>query len=250
MAVESSTFCMAAGDNCLLYCPHNQLTLLNANGQKLFTVKRKFSVLDICWSSYLKQFLILSSSNTLHSLDVHTGQCVKVIEFSRDNIRSCTCYSETLMVSNYDHKSFIDVYELRSDYKLVESYELPVLGRKNQYLEMIRLSETYLGVMLNQYDIKRNWFELRQPDDMSVLHSIDLMYNDYVHLVVALPKNEFLIHAHEGDELLVLAKNGVLKPPIKPYAAEKGIVSTAFINDKSCFVIQTKEPEQLHFHNL
>jgi hypothetical protein len=53
------------------------------------------------------------------------------------------------MVSNYDHKSFIDVYDLRSDYKLIESYELPVLGRKNQYIEMIRLNETYLGVMLN-----------------------------------------------------------------------------------------------------
>jgi WD40 repeat protein len=250
MAVESSDFCMTASNNCLLYCSHKQLTLIDANGQELFIVKRNFSVLDICWSSYLDQFLILSTENTLHSLDVRTEKLVRTTKFSRNNIRSCTCYSETLMVSNYDHKSFIDVYDLRSDYKLIESYELPVLGRKNQYIEMIRLNETYLGVMLNQHDIQRNWFELRRPDDMSVLYSTDLVYNDYVHHVVALPKNEFLIHVHEGKEILVLVKNGAFKPPIKPYIAEKGMVSTAFINDKKCLVIQTNEPRELHFYDL
>ncbi len=76
------------------------------------------------------------------------------------------------------------------------------------------------------------------------------MYNDYVHPVVALPKNEFLIHVHEGKDLSVLAKNGVIKPPIEPYTADKGIVSTAFINDKRCLVIQTNEPRELHFYDL
>ncbi|CAF0873591.1 unnamed protein product [Adineta steineri] len=125
-----------------------------------------------------------------------------------------------------------------------------VLGRKSQYLEMIRLSETNLGIMLNQHDIERNWFELRQPDDMSVLHSTDLVYNDYVHRVVALPKNEFIINVHGGNELSVLIKNRVLKPSIQPYTADKGIVSTAFISDKNCLVIQTNEPRELHFYDL
>lgn len=250
MVIESSDFHMAASHNCLLYCPVKRLSLINSNGEELFTVTRNFDVLHICWSSYLGQFLILSTENTLYSLDPHTKQFVRVTKFSRNKIRSCTCYAETLMVSNYDHKSFIDVYDLRSDYKLIKSYELPVSGEENQYLEVICMNETYLGVMLNQHTIQRNWFELRRPDDMSILYSTGLVYNDYVHRVVALPKNEFAIHAHDGKELLVLVKNGTLKLTIKPYPAAKGMVSTAFINDTNCFVIQTNEPRELHLYDL
>jgi hypothetical protein len=250
MTIGPADFPLATSEHGFLYCPHKHLTLINTIGQELFTVKRSFGILDICWSSCLNKFFILSTANTLHSLDVDTRQLTRVIEFSRANIRSCTCYSETLMVSNYDHKSFIDVYSLGSDCQLTESYELPILGRKNQYVEIIRLSATYLGVMLNQHDIERNWFELRRPDDMSVLHSIDLLYNEYVHRIIVLPNNEFLIHAHGGEELFVLAKNAPLAAPIKPNAAQSKIVSTAYISNQKCFMIQISEPRGLHFYDL
>ncbi|CAF1441260.1 unnamed protein product [Adineta ricciae] len=232
---ESCVSTLAASDQSLLCCSSESLTLMNVQDQSLFTVKQSFAILDVCWSSCLRQFLILSDTNALYSLN---------------NVRSCTCNTRTLMVANYDYKSFIDVYDLKSTYKLIESYELPVMGKSNQYIEMIRLSETYLGIMLNQFSNKRNWFELRSTDDFSVLHSIDLEYNDYVHRLIVVPNDEFLMHVHGGKELMMLTKNGIAKRDVHPNSAKKEIMSIAFVGTEKCFIISTNKPSELHFYSL
>ncbi|CAF1470104.1 unnamed protein product [Adineta ricciae] len=247
---ESCISPLAASDQSLLCCSSESLTLMNVQGQSLFTVKRSFAILDVCWSSCLRQFLILSDTNALYSLSDQTRKLSKIVVFNRNNVRSCTCNTRTLMVSNYDHKSFIDVYDLKSSYKLIESYELPVMGKSNQYVEMIRLSETYLGIMLNQFSNKRNWFELRNTDDFSVLHSIDLEYNDYIHRLIVVPNDEFLMHVHGGKELMMLTKNGIAKLDVHPNSAKKGIMSIAFVGTEKCFIISTNEPSELHFYSL
>ena len=153
------------------------------------------------------------------------------------------------MISNYDEKSFIDVYSLDKNYRKIESYELPLVGKRNQYIELIRLNETYLGILLNQFEISRNWFELRQPDDMSVLHSIDLVYHDNIHRLIVLPCNEYLIHAHGGEEFILLTDRISRRLTIRSYVADKKLLSMAFISNPRCLVLNTEQPQELHFYD-
>ena len=115
---------------------------------------------------------------------------------------------------------------------------------------MIRLSETYLGIMLNQFSNKRNWFELRSTDDFSVLYSIDLEYNDYVHRLIVVSNDKCFMHVHGRKELMMLTKNGIAKLDVHPEAAKKGILSIGFVCTEKCFVISTNEQSELHFYSL
>ncbi|CAF1356796.1 unnamed protein product [Adineta steineri] len=214
-------------------------------------------------------FLGKSGTRTLFSIECINGKSIKKHSYFSESEKEIVLLPGTFFevigqVNPAEGLHIIHLKEIQPPFQLLKlpliqqpvatqtkgKHELYILGRKNQYLELIRSNGTHLGFMLNQHDIERNWFELRRPEDMSVLHSADLIYNDYVHRVMALPNTEFLIHTHDGKQLFVLDKNGSLKPPIKSYANKKGIVSTAFIKDVKCFVIQTNEPRELHFYDL
>ncbi|CAF4117251.1 unnamed protein product, partial [Adineta steineri] len=99
---------MGANDDYLLFSSQDDLLLVDKQGaQKLKTeLDHQFEMHDICWASYLNQFLILvnegSSKDCLHSLYItgnETGKLKETKKFDQEMI-SCTSYNDIFLINS------------------------------------------------------------------------------------------------------------------------------------------------------
>lgn len=243
---------MACNDKYFLVCPKNKLALLDAEGKEHFNVHRNFEVYDICWSTYLKRFLILSEKD-LYSLDLtrQTPLMIEIAQFTRD-MDECTCYDNIfMMISDYGG-AVIEVWDMKLQWKVIKFYKQPESCKKGQGICTIKFSSNgmHLGVTLTEPRIGKAYFQLRNWQDMKVLKVVELpFYEGFCnHYILALPSEKFLIHKYSEKEMFLFDSNGQQKQIIR-YA--KGICSVALLtNDKNCLAVQTSQPDELHFHDI
>ena len=65
---------MGANDEYLLFPGSDHFPLIDKQGQEKLRIERNFDEQDICWSAYLDQFLILTTSGPLRSFDITPGK--------------------------------------------------------------------------------------------------------------------------------------------------------------------------------
>jgi hypothetical protein len=243
---------MASNDEYFLVCPKNKLCLLDTQGEEHMNIKRNFEVNDICWSNYLKQFLILSDRD-LYSLDLtrKTPLIAEISQFACD-MDECTCYDNIFIVINDCGGPIIEVWNMEMNWKLIRRYEEPISRNQYQGICSLRFSSSgmYLGVTLTEPFIQKAYFQLRNWQDMNVLQIVEQpFYEGYCnHYILSLPNDEFLVHKYSEKELFFFNSNGQRKQMIQ---YPKRIRSTALLmNDKNCFVIQTNRSNELHFYDL
>ncbi|CAF1396758.1 unnamed protein product [Adineta steineri] len=243
---------MASNDEFFLICPKNKLCLYDVQGKEQLNIKRDFNVSDICWSTYLKTFLILSDSD-LYSLDLtrSTPLMIEISGFGRD-MDECTCYDNIFMVISDFGGEVIEVWDMNMNWKSIRRYESPISREEDQGISSIRFSSSgmYLGVTLTEPFIEKAYFQLRNWQDMKVLQIVEQpFYEGYCnHYMLALPNDEFLVYKYSEKEIFFFNSNGQLK---QRFQYSKRICSTALLmNDKNCLVIQTSRPDELHFYDL
>jgi hypothetical protein len=167
---------MASNDRYLLYFPQNRVSIINENGEEQRTINCNFYPRDVCWSSYLNRFLILTYDE-IHLLDVKGSGQLPAYEFTR-GMQSCTCYDQTLLLVP-SIGSFLEEYNL-SSWKLIRTHKPPVSCSKHQDIQLIRFNSTgtHLGLLIRgknddsheQYFVLHNW-----NDKMKLVHcSINL----------------------------------------------------------------------------
>jgi hypothetical protein len=241
---------MAANDDCLLYYSiYAGLTLLDAKGKEQFTVHRAFSESDICWSSYLNLFLLVSEK-VLYSLDASTQKILKVNDFIT-MMNSCTCSENTLMVTTANTGSSIEVFDMKANFKLIRTFEPPLSCQTDQRISSIRLNtnRSHLGATLTESE--QQWFELRDSKDMTVLQKVDsLTAHHLTYNLQVLPNDEFFVYSCYTKDSYRINNNGRLKEIIRPSVAEKAITFTNFIPNDKCLVLQMARPRQLVFYDL
>lgn len=93
-------------------------------------------------------------------------------------------------------------------------------------------------------------FELRRPNDMAVLQTVQ-MRTDYavISWLVALPNEEFLANISVKKKSYLIDSNGQLKEEIDYNKEKRLILSTTLINER-CLVVKTENPCELRFYNL
>ena len=254
MAVNSNNNdLLCCSEHC---CPENCFLLIGNQGNTMQHIQRKFKVSDMCFSSFLNQFLILSykPDRRLYSLDPSTHDLKQIQNFSR-TIWSCTCYDETLVVSEGDLGSKIEVYDLRkNDWKPVRTVTAPSSCEVDQQIEKIRYNSdgSRLGVILRQGSQSNyyHWFELRNPNDMTVLSTIKTnLGNDQWCWLLALPNQQFLATLWRKKRLFLLDSHGELQETTEYDNNVIYLNSTVLVDDK-CLVVQTWKPNELRFYNL
>ena len=241
---------MCTNDNYLLYCPEGYLSLLNDQGHQISKIKRNFNVMDICWSSYLNQFLVLEDGGKLYSMDVNDGATKQLKQIKTFDIRmkSVTCYEETFIVSSADHGSFIEEYNL-SDWKLVRKHKPPYTCQANQMIWQMKLnsSGSRLGIILQNKDNRCHTFELRNRNDMKMVHVVEIG-NNLSYSLLSLPDQQFFINTLIEKKHFLIDPNGYVKETIT-YVDAALIISTVLMNRKS-LIIQTMQPNELRFYDL
>ncbi|CAF0927815.1 unnamed protein product [Adineta steineri] len=243
---------MASNDEYFLVCPEGELCLLDTQGNKHRSLKRTFNVSDICWSAYLKQFLILSDEH-LYSFDMtrETALMIEISQFAR-YMDECTCYDNIFMVVSDFGGSIIEMWDMTKNWQSIKRYKPPISRKEGQGICSIRFSSSgaHLGVTLTEPRIVKAYFQIRNWQDMIVLHTVEQpFYEGYCnHYMLALPNDEFLVYKYSQKKLSFFHSNGQQKQTIQ-YA--KGVCSVSLVpNDKNCLAIQTSRPDQLHFYDL
>ncbi|CAF1182846.1 unnamed protein product [Didymodactylos carnosus] len=247
MSINRDCSSMDGNEKYLVYCPKRSLSLLNEQGNEKLHIRRDYEVWDICWASYLSQFLILSPT-VLYLLDITASKTQQIKGFSQP-MWSCTCYEETFIVSSCSEAALIEEYSL-SNWKPKRTYHPPLSCQENQYIRCIRFSSsgTHLGVMLSDknHPNYRLVFELRGSNDMNVLQVTDIGVDRNCWLL-SLPNRQFLVNTLKSKKFYLLDSNGQLKETI-PYDA-KQIWSTASFNG-TFLLIQTEDPSELRFYDI
>lgn len=243
-------------DNSLLYCSEDSFTLIDEQQNRILNIQREFKVSGMCFSSFLKQFLILGfkPDYTLYSLDSSTHELTQVKKFSRA-MWSCACYDKTFIISEGDNGSRIEVYDLcADDWNPVKKFTAPLSCEADHQIEKIRFNSdgSRLGVILrqgSQYNY-HYWFELRNSSDMTVILKSKIGPNsdDWCWLL-ALPNQEFLATLWRQKKLFLFDLNGQLKETTKYDKNVKYLNSIALVNDK-CLVVQTWQPDEICFYNF
>ncbi|CAF3606844.1 unnamed protein product [Rotaria sp. Silwood1] len=235
--INSEQDLIAANDKYLLYCASNSLCLVDEQGHEKLNIKREFGIHDICWSSYLNRFLILSwSKPKLYLLDINlsrttTKHLVRVKEFAT-YMESCTCDDETLMVSSTGKGSVIEVYSM-FNWNLIRIFKPPVSCKENHSVDKIRFNSDGLriGVTIRAEQQKSNykyWFEIRNPRNMHVLHIVDLNSKKWARLVT-LPNQQFLISS--ARKIALVDSDGKITENT-PFDTTTETLSIALMNEK------------------
>jgi hypothetical protein len=249
---------MVATDKYLLYFPLNRISILNEDGEEQWTIHRDLGPRDLCWSSYLNRFLVLTYDK-VYLLDVMDTSNLPSYEFTR-GMWSCTCYGETLLVKP-SIGSFLEEYSL-SSWKLIRTHKPPVSCSKNQDIHSIRFNSTgtHLGLIIcatedchyKYYFALHNWkdqMQLVQP-----VIDLDLLSSNFYPNFLSLHNQQFLVYSTHNQLTLHLINDstGELIESIDlSYYDTKLASSMAFINgdgDKKTAVIRTGK--ELRFHNL
>jgi hypothetical protein len=227
---------MAAYKNYLLYCPNDDVQLLDEEAGERMKMTLEFDIDDICWSSSLNQLLVLSKKE-LYSLNLDTREVILLTIF--DNVWSqFTINDDTLIVSISNRETNMEVYRL-TDWKLLQKFKPPVSVKDNQYPTQIQFNSSGTQLAVALAGGNQRVFELRNPNDMTVLHSVDLGHFNgctSCHMCY-LPNDEFLVNAFLENQIALIDSNGNLKKNMV-YNSGKIMSATLINGDKKCFVLR------------
>ena len=245
-------------NNTLLCCPDKTFLLIDEQGNKLLNIERNFKVSDMCFSSFLQQFLILSmdpDDYTLYSLDPSLRDLKQIIKSSRI-MWTCTCFNTIFIISEAykDSGSNIIVYDLSKDWTPIKTFTTPLSCKADQQIEKIRFNNdgSRLGMLLRQKRERdyQYWFELRDPIDMTVVVKTSIKPdNDTWCWLLALPNQQFLATIWRQKTFFLFDSNGQLQETSRYNKNVKFLNSVALLNNK-WLVVQTWKPDELHFYKL
>ncbi|CAF1199949.1 unnamed protein product [Adineta steineri] len=248
--IENGHAAMAANERFLVYFAKQVLVVIDRNGNERLKLNRLIDPLDICWSSYLNKFLIIGNAGR-YSLDPEVG--VEDIQTPTSDTRfgrCITCYDKTCLIVN--NKSLIEEYELPT-WLLKKTFSPPQSWKATRTISRIRFSSngSHVGVVISEGRSDRHFsFELRRPNDMAVLQTVQ-MGTDFsaIAWLLALPNEEFLVNTVIKKKFYLIDSNGQLKEEINYDKNSQWILSTTLMNER-CIVVKTGDPCELRFYDL
>ncbi|CAF1003660.1 unnamed protein product [Adineta steineri] len=248
--IENGHAAMAANERFLVYFAKQILVVIDRNGNERLKLNKFIDPYDICWSSYLNKFLILGKIGR-YGLDLEVGvEDIQTTESDNGFGRCITCYDKTCLIVY--QKSLIEEYELPT-WLLKKTFSPPQSWKATQTISRIRFTSngSHVGVVISEGSLDRHFsFELRRPNDMAVLQTVQ-MGTDFsaIAWLLALPNEEFLVNTVIKKKFYLIDSNGQLKEEIDYDNNGRLIVSTTLINER-CLVVKTENPWELRFYDL
>ncbi|UJR07073.1 hypothetical protein I4U23_011361 [Adineta vaga] len=227
---------MATDGQYLLCFPKGKLSLIDAQGKEHLSINRDFMAIDVCWSSYLNQFLICSLDELyLFKTESENEKLIEVMKFNK-KVSAATCFDQTLFVC-FSHK-IIEVYSMQqTNWKLLQRFDPPLTCNfdADEIIADLKFNSdgSYLAVAIGGTKNVQNQLQLRSPTDLTVLHRLDL--DSGIHCLHSLPNNEYLLHAFLDKELFLINADGKMKQKLR---YDRLIESVGLIVNEKCLVIQ------------
>ncbi|CAF1179472.1 unnamed protein product [Didymodactylos carnosus] len=249
ITVDGDYGSMGVSDMTLLYCGKDTLCLTDRTGHKTNTLQSGgLAVWDICWSSFLDRFLIVTP-RTLRSLNVQTKEVTQIKQVSDKNKADfcrCTCSNQTLLVSFEHRGSVVEEWNMSGEWKMMRRWQPPVSCQQNEWICEIGFScdGSRIGVAVwvdDQYD------QVQVRDrSMNILNNITFpCHLAFGYFLLSLPSGQWLTHEVKNKELRIIDGDGILQQTL---TYDKSVRTTALLGQR-CLVIRTNDNE-LCFHDL
>ncbi|CAF3245245.1 unnamed protein product [Rotaria sp. Silwood2] len=172
-------------------------------------------ILDMCWSSTINSFIIITKKNEIFLIDENLAsiKCIKTIK--KKQWQSCTCSDESLFLVMNDYSSNIFQFNLLLSFHFIKQWESPETCNYDELIHSIVYNNGTLAlIILEKFDTSKR-IELRSSSTLEKLWSLtfDTMHSigRKIYRVCLLTYNEWLVIDHNNSCLLHVSKDGELK---------------------------------------
>ncbi|CAF1397409.1 unnamed protein product [Didymodactylos carnosus] len=209
--VDGDYWAMRASEMNLLYCGKDTLCLTDRAGHMTNALRwSEAFVFDICWSSFLDRFLILTPT-TLHSLNVQTSEVTQIKQVSdkkKADFWRCACSNQTLLVNIRENGSVVEEWDMSGEWRMMTRWHPPLSCQQNERIIDIRFScdGSHIGVTVcvnGQY----NQFHVRDRS-MNILNNITFPWLEYGYVLLSIPNGQWLTHEARNEQLHMVSRDG------------------------------------------
>jgi hypothetical protein len=171
-------------------------------------------ILDMCWSSTLNSFIIISKEELFFVNENLTSiQLIETIE--KKEWWSCTCSDTTLFLSTNELGSNIFAFSLLPSFRLIEQWKSPESCKSNEHIHNIAYNNETLALIIADTSNNNIRIELRSSTTLDEFWSLPLdikgVRGGIVYRVCPLRCDEWLVLDHNNSRLLNISKDGKLK---------------------------------------
>ena len=211
--LDDSSKILCTNERYLLVHHDSNLCLLD---KELNIVREKSwtngSIMDICWSSTLARFLVLTR-NYLFLVDESTISIIRVQKISKLSWWSCTCSDTYLYVTTKDWGSNVYQFTLWPSIQLLKRWQPPQTCKQDETINNIIYNKEKLALMIYNRLTKSKSIELRLATTFDRLWSLDLDvdYDSRAIRCCLLNHDEWLVVDWNTSNLFHISNEGKLK---------------------------------------
>ncbi|CAF0863114.1 unnamed protein product [Didymodactylos carnosus] len=238
---------LATNENYILTEEYPNLCLYNYQRRLCELVWNDNEVYDMCWSSSLKVFIILTLSN-LFILDVPTMKLENFpgMELYRnERYFRCTCFEQKLFIS-YWGSTLVDEYSLLS-FNRDKRWQTPITCAYDEQIFDIKYNvNEQLGLTISNTS-KHQWrVDVRNSNTMDLLWSLETPLSQFHSSLrlCPLPDSEWIVIEWGGRQLYELSVDGRLKTKIH---YENELKNVAMLNGK---IVAVRTVDKLDLYDL
>ncbi|CAF4262450.1 unnamed protein product [Rotaria sp. Silwood2] len=205
---------LASNDQYLLFHDAPNLCLIDRN----LTLVRKTlwnhgKIFDMCWSSTLKQFIVLEL-NDIYLINENTMSIERMETIRKERWMSCICSNTSLFLSTRVHGSCILEFSLLPSVNLIREWKSPDSCAQTEDITCIEYNNETLALLIRNNVNKTMRMELKSSMTFESIWSIqlDLVCNQEKTIrCCSLSNDEWLIADHENNRLIHVSKDGKIK---------------------------------------
>ncbi|CAF3437694.1 unnamed protein product [Rotaria sp. Silwood2] len=207
---------LASNNQCLLLDQYPNLCLFNKELTLLKQTPWEYDrISDMCWSSTINSFIIITSKNEVVLIDENLTsiKCIRTIQQKRR--LSCTCSDASLFLATNDYGSDIFQFNLLSSFHFIKQWKSPQTCNNNELLHSIAYNNGILALIISRKYNTQKLIELRSSSTLKKLWSVPIDTNHSIgqrlYRVCSLKYDEWLVIAHNPSRLLHVTKDGKVK---------------------------------------
>ncbi|CAF0832019.1 unnamed protein product [Adineta steineri] len=234
---------IATSDYHLLHCSKDELYAFNITDidqPHPIPWDKDDWVIDICYSTLLKLFLIWSNSGFYTFNSTTTAkQIIENIPDTGTGWYRCTCFNDFLFLS-YDHDVEQRKIEIeKNEYSLINQWKL-VIKNDDDVIVGMKMNDQRIVLAIGKYG-RSTRFEFRDYT-MNILYTLNMDACN----ITSLKNSKWLVVTTLSNKLRIINNDGGIAETIQCQCKDSLLDATIF--GKNMLVFETSK--QLHFHSI
>ncbi|CAF1128377.1 unnamed protein product [Rotaria sordida] len=197
------------------------------------------SILDMCWSSTLSSFIIITNKNGVFLINENLTSIEYIQMIEKKQWLSCTCSDTSLFLTTNKSSSNIFQFNLLPSFHFVKQWKPPQTCNYDEFIHNIANNNGTLALIISYKCKTAMRLELRSSSTFDQLWSLSFYtmgsIEQWVNHVCLLKYDEWLVIDRNTSRLLHVSKDG----KVKAKWSYKGIVYNAVLFGSSILAIRT-----------